>query len=151
MISSNPKEDANKLKSRAGATRSTLKPGKPAFRQVYIEGNDAFIYSATRNFMTACFGLFWEHAPAESFIQKTVGVQALFDVFREIAGTMLANGDMTEQAFVSILKPAANVDFANVHFREASGSNRTRIRRIIRARLGLIGIDELPQADRPFA
>ncbi|WEJ99489.1 MAG: hypothetical protein P0Y59_21665 [Candidatus Sphingomonas phytovorans] len=77
-------------------------------------------------------------------------MQALFDVFREIAGTMLGTGDMTKNAFVAALQPAAAVDFANAHFNDASGSNRTRIRRIIRARLGLIGVDDLPDADKQF-
>lgn len=150
MISSNPKEDANKLKLRAGSTRSVLSPGKPPLRSVYLKGNDAFIYGATRNFLNACDELFWIPAPANSFIRKTVGVQALFDVFREIAGTMLGTGDMTKNAFVAALQPAAAVDFANAHFNDASGSNRTRIRRIIRARLGLIGVDDLPDADKQF-
>jgi DNA phosphorothioation-associated DGQHR protein 1 len=151
MISSNPKEDANKLKQRAGSTRPTLPKGKPPFRQVYLEGNDAFIYAATRNFLSACDRLYWRPAVGNSFIRKTVGVQALFDVFREIAPRMLEAGDMTEAAFVAKLAPSLGVDYADDHFNDASGSNRTRIRRIIRARLGLIGDDEVPVGDKPFA
>ena len=151
MISSNPKEDANKLKRRAGTVRSTLPPGKPPFRQVYLEGNDAFIYAATRNFLNACDRLYWRPATGNSFIRKTVGVQALFDVFREIAVPMLAAGHMTEPAFVERLRPSLGVDYSHDHFNDASGSNRTRIRRIIRARLGLITDDEVPMGDKPFA
>ncbi|MEH3123032.1 MAG: DGQHR domain-containing protein [Sphingomonas phyllosphaerae] len=151
MISSNPKEDANKLKRKAGSKRSILPLGKPPFRQVYIDGNDAFIYAATRNFLNACDRLFWRPATGNSFIRKTVGVQALFDVFREIAPSMLEAQDMTEAAFIAKLRPSLGVDYSDDHFTDASGSNRTRIRRIIRARLGLIGDDDVPDGDKPFA
>ena len=150
MISSNPKEDANKLKRRAGSKRSILPAGKPPFRQVYLDGNDAFIYAATRNFLNACDRLYWRPAVGNSFIRKTVGVQALFDVFREIAPSMLEDGSMKEEAFVERLRHSLGVDYADDHFTDASGSNRTRIRRIIRARLGLIGDEEVPDGDKPF-
>ena len=150
MISSNPKEDANKLKLRSGLERSDLPAGKPPFRQVYLDGNDAFIYAATRNFLNACNKVFWDQAKPESYIRKTVGVQALFDIFREIAVPMLDDEDMTEEAFIGRLEPAKGVDFADSHFRDASGSNRTRIRRIIRARMGLIGPEDVRDDDQRF-
>lgn len=150
LISSNPKEDANKLKKAAATKRSALPPGKPPLRGVYIAGDDAFLYAATRNFLNACDALFWAEAPPNSFIRKTVGVQALFDIYREIAKPMFEEGDMTEAAFLTRLQPAAGVDFANVRFQNASGSNRTAIRRIIRVRMDLLAADELPPGDEQF-
>ncbi|WP_326523128.1 DGQHR domain-containing protein [Sphingomonas sp.] len=150
LISSNPKEDANKLKKTAATKRSALPLSKPPLRSVYIEGDDAFLYAATRNFLNACDTLFWAEAPPSSFIRKTVGVQALFDIYREIAKSMFEEGDMTEEAFIARLQPAAGVDFANVRFQNASGSNRTAIRRIIRVRMGLLSANELPPGDEQF-
>lgn len=150
LISSNPKEDANTLKKRSGTRRSDLSPGKPPLRDVYRAGDDALLYAATRNFLNACDQLFWRTAPPNSFIRKTVGVQALFDVYREIAGEMYAAGVMTEAAFAERLKPGAAVDFADERFQNASGSNRTAIRRILRVRLGLLSATELPPGDERF-
>lgn len=155
LISSNPRKDANTLKRAFFARRSALESAKrngPPLRDLYKNKDDATIYAATRNFVNAAWELFWKDAPANSFIRKTVGVQALFDIFREIAGPMFANGagDMTQAAFEARLRPASHVDFANIRFQNASGSNRTAIRRIIRVNLGLLSADTLPDIDKPF-
>lgn len=153
LISSNPKADANLLKKSFFSKRSSLPPGRangPPFRQLYLSGDDALIYAATRNFVNVAYELFWHEAPPASFIRKTVGVQALFDVYRELAGPMLASEDLSEDAFRARLAPAKDVDFANVRFQNASGSNRTAIRRIIRVNLGLIPASELPAGDEQF-
>jgi DNA phosphorothioation-associated DGQHR protein 1 len=153
LISSNPKADATALKKSFFTRRSSLAPGRangPPFRKVYLDGDDALIYAAVRNFVNVADELFWRDADPKSFIRKTVGVQALFDILREVSGPMLADGDLTEAAFRARLKPASTVDFANVRFQNASGSNRTAIRRIIRVNLGLIPASELPAGDEQF-
>lgn len=155
LISSNPRKDANTLKKAFFAKRSSLEPARkngPPLRDLYLTKDDATLYAATRNFVNAAWELFWKNAPANSFIRKTVGVQALFDIFREIAGSMYANGegDMTQKAFEARLRPASQVDFANIRFQNASGSNRTAIRRIIRVNLGLLSAEKLPDIDKPF-
>lgn len=153
LISSNPKADAANLKKSFFSGRAALEIGRangPPLRTAYIEGDDALIYAATRNFVNVAHELFWRDADPKSFIRKTVGVQALFDVLREIVGPMLASGDLTEDAFRQRLKPASAVDFANVRFQNASGSNRTAIRRIIRVNLRLIPATELPPGDERF-
>lgn len=150
LISSNPKEDANKLKRSRGLKRSDLPKGKPALREPYRDGDDGLIYAATRNFINACDALFWEDAKPNSFIRKTVGVQALFDIYREIAKQMFDAGDMTQDAFIARLKPCASLDFSHQRFQNASGSNRTAIRRIMRVNIGLIPASELPPGDEKF-
>ena len=155
LISSNPKADANALKRSFFSKRSSLPPAKkngPPLREAYLTGDDALLYLATRNFVNAAWKLFWDEAKPNSFIRKTVGVQALFDIYREIAGPMYndGDGDMTQEAFEARLKPAAKIDFAHVRFQNASGSNRTAIRRIIRVNLGLLPATELPAGDEQF-
>lgn len=155
LISSNPKADATALKKSFFAKRSSLPAAKrngPPLRDAYRTGDDALLYSATRNFVNAAWKLFWDSAKPNSFIRKTVGVQALFDIYREIAGPMYDNGegDMTQEAFEAKLMPASKIDFAHVRFQNASGSNRTAIRRIIRVNLGLLPASELPEGDEEF-
>lgn len=155
LITSNARQDANKLKRGFFTKRSSLDSAKkngPPLRDLYRTSDDGTLYAITRNFVNAAWEIFWKDAPQNSFIRKTVGVQALFDVFREIAGPMYANGqgDMTQHAFETFLAPAANIDFSHIRFQNASGSNRTAIRRIIRARLGLLSPEKLPAIDRQF-
>jgi DNA phosphorothioation-associated DGQHR protein 1 len=153
LISSNPKADATKLKKSYFVRRGSLDAGKgngPPLRNLYREGDDALLYSATRNFVNAAWEIFWKDAPQSSFIRKTVGVQALFDIYREIARPMFEAGDMTQDAFEARLKPASHVDFANIRFQNASGSNRTAIRRIIRVNMGLLTPADLPEIDKQF-
>jgi len=153
LISSNPKADANELKKNRFAKRASLSQGKkngPPFRELYRDGNDNLIYNATRNFVNVADKLFWKNAKPSSFIRKTVGVQALFDIYREIAGSMLAADDLTFEAFEARLKPASEIDFSHVRFQNASGSNRTAIRRIIRVNIGLLPATELPEIDKQF-
>lgn len=155
LISSNPRQDANALKRAFFAKRSSLDSARrngPPLRELYLNNDDATLYAITRNFVNAAWVLFWKDAPSNSFIRKTVGVQALFDILREISGPMYANGqgDMTQAAFEATLKPAAKVDFSDIRFQNSSGSNRTAIRRIIRANLGLLSVETLPDVDRPF-
>ncbi|MFK4792205.1 DGQHR domain-containing protein [Sphingobium sp. ZW T5_29] len=153
LISSNPKADATKLRKAFFTRRSSLDLGRangPPLRKVYIDGDDALIYAATRNFVNVADELFWRDADPKSFIRKTVGVQALFDIYREIVRPMLEAGDMTEQAFRQQLAPAREIKFEHVRFQNASGSNRTAIRRIIRVNLGLIPKSELPAGDEQF-
>lgn len=153
LISSNPKSDTAALRASFFSKRSSLPEGRasgPPFRELYRTGDDALIYAATRNFVNVADELFWREAAPGSFIRKTVGVQALFDVFREIAGPMLKEGDLSADAFRKRLSPASWIDFANVRFQNASGSNRTVIRRIVRANLKLIPVSELPVDDHQF-
>lgn len=153
LISSNPKADANQLKESFFTKRSSLALGRangPPFRQLFIDGDDALIYAATRNFVNVVDELYWRDAKPKSFIRKTVGVQALFDIYREIAGPMLKEGDLSEKAFRTRLAPARNIDFSHVRFQNASGSNRTAIRRIMRVNLGLISASELSSEDQQF-
>lgn len=153
LISSNPKTDNALLRQSRHTTRSSLPEGKtngPPFRNAYRGGDDLLIYTATRNFVNVANELFWKDAAPNSFIRKTVGVQALFDLYREIAGPMLDQRDLSMDAFRQRLKPAATVDFGHVRFQNASGSNRTAIRRILRANLGLLPVSDIPFEDHQF-
>lgn len=134
LISSNPKRDTNAmLRSRIG-TRDVLKNGprdKTPMRELYITGNDALLYGVVLNFAKACDEVFWSKASSGSFITKTVGVQALFDILRTVVPGILEKKYLKKDAFVDLLLPAANIDFSSVNFRNASGSGRSLIRRAI--------------------
>jgi DNA phosphorothioation-associated DGQHR protein 1 len=141
LVSSNPKRDTNRLLTPRPNERSVLQRMIPQDRSVlrseYLESNDQLIYLIVRNFLEASHKAFWEHVPSESFITKTVGVQALFDVLRKLVPKALAKKDVSVKYFFSELSRASGIDFADERFRNASGSGRTEIRRAIENALGL--------------
>lgn len=140
LFSSNPKRDSNFMLTGRKKSREELfdfRRDRTPLRDLYLRGNDALIYKIVSNYLFACNSVFWNGAAAESFITRTVGVQALFDVLRSIAGSAIENKKISVDYFNSILLPAANIDFSDVRFKSASGSGRSIIARTIKAAIGV--------------
>lgn len=89
-------------------------------------------YVIVTNFLSACKKDLWDPAREGSFIVKTVGIQALFDILREMAREVLQSRNASASFFRDRLQPASEIDFSDVQFRNASGSGRTEIKRVIR-------------------
>jgi DNA phosphorothioation-associated DGQHR protein 1 len=142
LFSSNPKQDANELldsaaaKKRASLAESKRKDRSP-LRDLYLRENDKVIYSIVTNFLTAAKDVFWDKAETGSFIVKTVGIQALFDILRDLAPEIQANKQANVSYFVTRLSPAGIIDFSSPGFRNASGGGRSAIRRAIKDALRL--------------
>lgn len=136
LISSNPKRDTNEMLSSRSRPRSSLEgkfTDKSPLRAAYIAGNDALIYTMVLNFLQACQNVFWANAKADSFIFRTAGVQALFQILRGMAKTSVTDKDISVKFFESRLGKARNIDFSEPQFRNSSGSGRSFIRRTIEA------------------
>jgi len=141
LISSNPKRDTNQLLTPRPNERSLLKSRVPSdrsvLRQAYIEGNDRLTYVTVRNFLEAARMVFWSDAKEDSFITKTVGVQALFDILRKLAVKAVAEKNVSVDFFLKALEPASKINFSDPSLRSASGSGRVQIRRAIEEAIGL--------------
>jgi hypothetical protein len=87
--------------------------------------------------LDACEKIFWRNAPRDSYITKTVGVQALLDILKLVARQANDDRDISATRFESILQPAAIIDFTTDAFRNASGAGRTTIKRAIAQACGL--------------
>lgn len=143
LLSQNPKRDRTALlrlpvsgrerKALASETSSDKAP----LRSLYIDSNDKVIHAAVRNFFIAASRVFWEKVPPGSFICKTVGVQALFDVLVELSKEGLATKTFSEHFFQERLALAGDIDFSGRLFQNASGSGRQIIRTCLFLRLGL--------------
>jgi DNA phosphorothioation-associated DGQHR protein 1 len=137
MISSNPKNDANKMagvERYIGLKRNVLEPGdlkKAPLRQLFRESNDEMIYSVLVNYFKAVAENVWEGASSDSFIFKTVGIQALFDVARPLVAEAVAKRDVRVAYFAQRLKNASKIDFSHEQFVNASGAGRTKIRQCL--------------------
>ncbi|WP_058034540.1 DNA phosphorothioation-associated DGQHR protein 1 [Burkholderia pseudomallei] len=136
LITSNPKKDNASLLDTERKKRSaliSLRKDRSPLRAVYLENQDAVVYTMVLNFLIACEDVFWSKARAGSFITKTVGVQALFDILRGLAADAYEVRNISAKYFADKLRPAGDTDFSEDFFRNASGSGRSMIRRTIEA------------------
>ena len=105
LISTNPKADADALLSPERETRDALRVtgrlDRSPLRDVYLDGNDQLLYVIVRNYLRACADELWEPARVGSYIVKTVGIQALFDILRELATTVVATRDASITLFTA--------------------------------------------------
>jgi DNA phosphorothioation-associated DGQHR protein 1 len=136
LFTSNPRKDTSNLLEGQRKKRRELenmRKDKSPLREVYLSNADAVIYTMTLNYLVACETVFWKHATSDSFITKTVGVQALFDILRTLASDAYAVRNISANYFSSKLNAAGGIDFSTETFRNASGSGRSAIRKAIQS------------------
>lgn len=90
-----------------------------------------------KNFLEACQQILWVNASPNSFITRTVGVQAQLDILRQLASDAYNAKVISVSAFKERLEGAADLDFSEDVYRNASGSGRSLIRRAIEEKIGL--------------
>jgi DNA phosphorothioation-associated DGQHR protein 1 len=140
LFSSNPKRDANLMRKGEASPRSELSSGpkdRSPLREIFIRGNDALIYKMVLNYLRASEDIFWRPANRDSFIFRTIGIQAIFDILRKIATKSLNANDISVEYFTEIIQRAGEIDFSGDRFRNPSGSGRTVIRRAIETAIGI--------------
>jgi len=154
LITSNPKRDRDlmhKSSIMGGRNRSKLiKATNLPLRNWYIEGNDLGIYAVINNYFTAVKNVLWSTTTFRSFIIKTVGVQALFDILKIMLNDVTISGmdmaDLNIKYFADRLFKVRNVDFSD-NFFQASGTGRGRIKNIIGLSMGIIDLNTLKISD----
>lgn len=152
LISSNPKRDMNELLTPSSGSRGRLRQSTrfdaSPMREFYLSNNDLVIYLIVRNYFSAIKDALWQNAGPGSFIVKTVGIQAQFDILKELATEFLAAGDISVNSFYERLKPLQTVDFASVEFRNASGAGRTKIKKIMGFLMGVMDGDKITPEEK---
>jgi DNA phosphorothioation-associated DGQHR protein 1 len=142
LYSSNPKRDTQLMLTPSRNTRRALANGpkdRSPMRQAFIETNDNLIYTTVYNYLLACQDVFWSNASRSSFITRTVGVQALFDLLRKVLiPAALLRKNVSKDFFHGHLSAAAGIDFATDRFADASGSGRSKIRKALEEAIGNI-------------
>jgi DNA phosphorothioation-associated DGQHR protein 1 len=145
LISTNPKRDSNalnKLKENE-RLRSLLPTDNSVLRKFYLDNNDFFIYKIIVNYFNAVNEVLFVSSKDNSFIKKTVGIQALFNVLRFILSDKLEiDKNISFDYFKSFLEKFKNVDFSD-NFFTASGIGKSRIQNVILIKLGYKKIDEI--------
>jgi DNA phosphorothioation-associated DGQHR protein 1 len=151
LISQNPKVDSYTMGGRLtyeGRGRQALRKSTDTspLRQLYLSKGDDLIYDFVRNFFSAVDDVLWKRATPESYIRKTVGIQALFDVLRALAPESVSSKNIRVGTFAEKLRRVQRINFADVFF-QTSGTGRQRIRNCIEISLKLKSLDQV-QADR---
>ena len=144
LISRNPMEDRNTIRRPENRDRGrsslSFSGGGAPLRELYIQGNDKAIYDLLCNFFFAVEESVWSKAGQGSYLRKTVGVQALFDVLRELLlTTPITMARFSREALVQRLSPCSTMDVAGDKY-QASGIGRSEIRKEM---LGLLGLAPL--------
>jgi len=147
LISRNPKTDRDLLHKKTIGARSRIQLPKDSspLRELYIENQDDKLYHQITTFFIVAKKTLWASATLRSYIRKTVGIQALFDVFRLSVEKFGANASISD--LESILGACSKVDFSDRAY-QASGKGRVLIKNTVLLYADMISIEELPEADR---
>ena len=140
LFSSNPKRDSNFMRKDKPKKRIYLEDGprdRSPMRGIFLNGNDELIYTTVFNYIKACDAVFWKNADSDSFITKTIGVQATFDILRKIVNRALEDKNISVNYFLEKIQEAGDIDFSGDEFRKPSGSGRTYIRKAIEKAIGI--------------
>ena len=145
LLSQNPKNDRDLLHQKPvnSRSRSFLTQNAAPLRSLYIQGQDERIYNILMGYFIAVKDKLWDTADNRSYIKKTVGVQALFDVLRNIPEEVLEKEATEIEAFFTRKMERCNVvNFADSFF-QASGTGRSRIRNCLELRLGTRSLEDI--------
>lgn len=141
LITTNPKKDTTDLldgKRKPRLSLSNMRKDKSPLRDAYLNTQDKVLYTIVLNYLRACYQAFWSKASKDSFIIRTVGVQALFDILRKhLARSAYEDKDISVDRFYGALSKASGLNFAEDAYRSASGAGRTIIRKAIEKEMGL--------------
>ena len=151
LISSNPQRDRDILAMKKEefwsdkSRKSLVKiPDKSVLRGLYLNCDDDRIYEILNSFFQSVKSILWDNASSDSVIIKTIGISVLFDILREILRKNVANKQFGE--YISKIK---DVDYSNNYF-QLSGIGKTRLRRVLKYKLGFIAESELEEEDLKF-
>ncbi len=140
IISRNPREDRNTVRRPGNKTigRKCLETiASLPMRDYYIAGNDKAIYEVLCNYFLAISSKVWTPAGKNSYLKKTVGIQATFDVLRDLlAKRPITAESYSKEALTLLFSPCTDLDSDGSKY-QASGIGRSEIRRELKAAIGL--------------
>jgi len=153
LISSNAKRDRILMQKKnilSGRNRDMLNEIKDLspLRTLFITNQDKTIYDTLINYFKVIKEIYWDNAGHKSYINKTVGIQASFDVLKLI---LLKEKSLSPDKidFKSYLISSSSINFSDKFF-QASGIGRSRIKNTIAISSNLISIDKIKKSDKSF-
>ncbi|MCB9310863.1 MAG: DGQHR domain-containing protein [Lewinellaceae bacterium] len=140
LITNNAKRDRVEMAQeniwgkRSRSMVENFKSDKSPLRREYINKDDNFIFEVVVNFLAAAKKTVWNEYNHRSYIFKTVGIQALFDLLKRI---LEKNKTAKESEFITYLEQSTKYDFSSSSI-QASGIGRKDIRNALLLSSGLI-------------
>lgn len=151
LFSKNPKHDRHQMfqDTNSARSRADLEDDGTPLRKMFLSTNDLAIYTILKNYFVATKTIFWDRAKPNSYIEKTVGIQALFDVLYFILSRYRENGrgNVQVETFTEILSGASPLDFSAERFQQASGIGRVYMREAILEKIKPILTEVLRQTE----
>lgn len=150
LISTNPQKDRDMLAMKKNSiwgdkTRHILdNNGKPILRNLYINSEDEKIYQIIENFFFSVKSILWDNATTESVIVKTIGISVLFDILK-----CILENEGIQESYDSYIDKIRDVNFSS-HYFALSGGGKTKLRRILKFKLGFITESDLQESDLQF-
>ncbi|WP_417582576.1 DGQHR domain-containing protein [Nitrincola sp.] len=147
LITSNPEIDRNKMHAVAledGRDRSLLKDinSNAPLRGLFLHKKDRTLYNIINDYLTAVTKQIWKGRGQDSIFRKTLGIQACFDVLKELAKKENNKTDLNFDYFYDLMRNSNNIDF-NVEFFGVQSKVRARIKNTLLVSFGIKDIDEL--------
>lgn len=131
QLSQNPMDDRYTIRKRENDSkgRQCLKSiDSLPLRRFYLDSNDKGIYELIFNYFSAVKKTVWKDAGEGSYLFKTIGVQALFDVLRVLLANFPINAkNFSVDALTQRLLPCSGLDSQGDKY-QASGIGRSEIR-----------------------
>lgn len=147
LITSNPKNDRYELMKKPlgkERKRTILDIKGPPLRFLYLNGYDKALYEILCNYFKAINDVLWNEMHFKSYIRKTVGIQALFEVLKKLMSNFEINKNASYDFFYDYIIKLKDLDFTQM---EASGIGKTRIRTSILIKLELIDIESIDNVE----
>lgn len=117
-------------------------------RDEFIKLQDQRIYNTICNYFNSVKKLLWDKSPENSYIIKTVGIQAQFDILKLILKENVTI-EPSSINFDDYIVKSTNIDFSDKFF-QASGIGRSRIKNTLALNCGLIQFENIKKKDLPF-
>lgn len=146
LISSRPaadRDDLHRVKI-SERNRKTLATDSSPLRDEYRNCQDDEILSVIVRFFCEVRDSLWSDANEKSYIYRTIGISALFDVLRYILLKYPRRKAMEQLS--AVLKSATRIDFSDPFF-QASGKGRVRVKNILLRASNEISGSDLPKGD----
>ncbi len=151
LTSQSPERDGYALLKKTVRKRIDLKEDNAPLRKYYRSGNDQLIYTIVLNYLIALKETIWSKMDENSYIVKTSGFQAIFDLLRmHIAHEAVSNEDSSVAFFSALLSKADHVNFSDEFFSSSSGAGAIRIRRCLEICLGFLDPETLDKNRNDF-
>lgn len=150
LISSNPQKDRDMLAMKKNSiwsdkTRKGLdNNGKPVLRYLYLDTKDDELYLILEKYFHSVKNILWDNAAENSVILKTIGISVLFDILKNII-----EKDGIQDTYDPYMKKIKDVKYSSNYF-ALSGGGKTKLKKILKYKLGFIEESSLQQEDLDF-